>query len=417
MVHTFLNDLPVEQRQELPAVLVDFADKDNLHLSYQLTQDEVEDELKVLLEHAVLLVDHFENVEPYTDYESFAHVKRVLDEQCVRIPALEEDDDPATDNTDDDDDNDDNSGWEPLRLSTRRESRADDAVLEDSVDSAGDEDGQSGDEDCSQEGAVLKDAEDIGSDSLQNPHDDEATYREKNGESYQGYKANWAETCSENDSLRLITHVDLETNNTEDTELLKDCVEELSIKTGLSDILSDAGYSGETTEKKCTDAGVTQHVSAIKGKQVAEEDVSVAEATFDGHQMVACPDGHRPYTQEYTSENDRYWGRMDKDVCASCPHSEECFVEEKQNFYSYGFYGRKLEVARHRAKLTDPGMAEFLNLRAGAESMINEVSQGPRNRTRFTGKIKVKNAAIATAIGTNLNRASEFLESGVESAS
>lgn len=105
---------------------------------------------------------------------------------------------------------------------------------------------------------------------------------------------------------------------------------------------------------------------------------------------------------------------MDKDACATCPHREVCFVEEKQEFYSYGFYGRKLEVARHRAKVTDPEMEEFLNLRAGAESMINEVSQGSRNRTRFTGKIKVKNASIATAIGRNLTRASQFLESGAK---
>lgn len=349
-------------------------------------------------------------MEPYTDSESFAHVQRVLDEQCVRIPALEEDDGPIEDNTDDDDD--DGSGWEPLHSSTQRETSSDDAVPADSVDSADNEDGHSGDEDHSQEGVALKDAEDVGSDSLQNPHDDEATYREKNGESHHGYKANWTETCGEGDSLRVITHVDVETNNTEDTELLERSVEELAIETGLSDLLSDAGYSGETVEAECTDAGVTQHVSAIKGRQVADEGVSVAEATFDNHELVACPQGHRPYEQEYTPENDRYWGRLDKDVCGDCPHREECFVEEKQEFYSYGFYGRKLEVARHRAKLTDPGMEEFLNLRAGAESMINEVSQGSRNRTRFTGKITVKNASIATAMGRNLKRASEFLESG-----
>jgi len=214
------------------------------------------------------------------------------------------------------------------------------------------------------------------------------------------------------DSFRIITHVNIETNNTEDTGLLEDCVRELAIETGLSDLLTDAGYCGEATEEECTDAGVTQHLSAIKGRQVADEDISVADATFDGYEMVACPEGHQPYEQEYRPENDRYWGRLDKDICASCPHSEECFVEEKQEFYSYGFYGRKLEVARHRAKLTDPEMEEFLNLRAGAESMINEVSQGSRDQARFTGKIKVKNAAIATAMGRNLQRASQFSSPG-----
>ena len=54
---------------------------------------------------------------------------------------------------------------------------------------------------------------------------------------------------------------------------------------------------------------------------------------------------------------------------------------------------------------------EFLNLRAGAESLVNEVYHLDGEKTRFTGMIKVKNASIAKAIGTNLKRASRFLES------
>jgi len=102
---------------------------------------------------------------------------------------------------------------------------------------------------------------------------------------------------------------------------------------------------------------------------------------------------------------------MGKEFCEDCPHRENCFVREKQQFYSYGFYERKLALAHRRKRLDNPAEKEFLNLRAGAESLVNEVYYQDGEKARFTGTIKVKNASIAKAIGTNLKRASRFLES------
>jgi len=92
---------------------------------------------------------------------------------------------------------------------------------------------------------------------------------------------------------------------------------------------------------------------------------------------------------------------MGKEFCEDCPHRENCFVREKQQFYSYGFYERKLALAHRRKRLDNPAEKEFLNLRAGAESLVNEVYYQDGEKARFTGTIKVKNASIAKAIGTN----------------
>lgn len=409
VVHTFLNELLEERLQELPAALQAFADRDSLNLSYQLRQGAVEAQLETLVDHAHWLVDRFETEEPYNDFQSFAHLQRVLDEQCYRIPALEADDEEPLE-TDHDDDDDDHHGWEPVRKSTSRQDVSDDdADRTDDSNTSAAEDADPDDADDDQDRVELTDPADIGSDSLQNPHDEEATYRKKNDEHHHGYKSNWAETCGEDNPFRVITDVQVDTNNTEDTEFLDDVVEKLAEETGLADLLTDGGYQGEETERTSGEAGVRQHFSGIKGRRPDPEKVSLAEAWFAGHELVACPQGYTPSVQEYTSENERYWGRMDKAICENCPHKDTCFVDEKQEFYSYGFYARELEVARHRAKLADPEKEEFLNQRAGAESMINEVSQKSGGRTKFTGKIKVKNASIATAIGRNLKRASVFL--------
>jgi len=71
----------------------------------------------------------------------------------------------------------------------------------------------------------------------------DATHRRKGGESFCGYKANVAETCDGENPFRLITTIRVDTNNTDDGDLLAEDVPELSEETGLTDLLVDGGYT------------------------------------------------------------------------------------------------------------------------------------------------------------------------------
>lgn len=259
----------------------------------------------------------------------------------------------------------------------------------------------------------MKDPDEIDSGSLQNPHDDEATYRRKHGEEHYGYKVNLAETCGGENPFRLITTVRVDTNNTNDGDLLEADAEELAMETGLLDLLHDGGYTDEEVEAHCSEFGITQHFTGITGTPPPEGTLSLAEFEWDGHELLACPAGHEPLEQSQSSKG-RISFRMAKDHCEGCEFKESCYVEEKQQFYSYGFWDRKLEIAKRRARLEDPASQAFLNLRAGAESMINEVYHKTGKRTRFTGKPKVTTASVATAIGTNLKRVSRHLNEEAE---
>jgi hypothetical protein len=193
-------------------------------------------------------------------------------------------------------------------------------------------------------------------------------------------------------------------------DLLDEDVTELSTETGLRDLLVDGGYTHKEVEKRCRDQEITQHFSGITGQRPAEEKMSLAAPEWDGTRMVACPAGHEPFDQNHY-ETGRISGKMDKEFCDGCPHRENCFVEEQQQYYSYGFRERRVEVAQRRKRLDDPAEQEFLKLRAGAESLINEMYHKDGEKTKFIGKIKVKNGSIAKAIGRNLKRASRFLKS------
>ena len=405
VVHNFLDDLPDQIVQELPAGLDEFADTENLELSYELEPGEVGSTMETLIEHAVWLIDAFEAEENYAELESFAHLQQVLDEQCYRIPDLEDDHREHDEDEDDDHPGDGESpGWEPLRTFTS-------SGGEPSHEQATDEPAQPDEDGPEHDRVGLKEPDEISSGSIQNPHDVDATHRRKGGESYCGYKANVAETCDAENPFRLITTIRVDTNNTADGDLLAEDVPELPEETGLTDLLVDGGYMHKEVEACCGDHGITQHFTGLTGQPPPAEKLSLAEAEWDEHRMVACPAGHEPFEQRYMPESGRISGRMGKEFCEGCPHKETCFVKEKEEFYSYGFYERKLALAHRRKRLDDPAEKEFLNLRAGAESLVNEVYHQDGEKTRFTGTIKVKNASIAKAIGTNLKRASRFLES------
>ncbi|GEM_PF-235435 len=382
VLHNFLNDLPDHELGKIPDEISKFKDDENLNLAYRLKKKETEEKLKKIAEYTAQIKDRFENDERYNEFKSFEHVRRVLDEQCFRIPELEDEEDNK------EEENDEKNMWEPAKKRNR----------------SSDEKEENHDNEKQKKNVKLKDPENVSSGSLQNPHDDEATYRKKNDEKHQGYKANWCETCSDENSFQIITEVDLATNNTEDADMLEDSVEELSNQTDLNDLLNDAGYSGDDVEDKCKNNDVTQHFSGIKGPSVDKDRFPLGEAVFDGHKMIECAEGNQPYRQEYYSNNDRYWGRFEKEICEKCELKDQCFVVERNEFYSYGFYHRKRLVAERRYK-QKKAEKKLLQLRAGAESMINEAYHKTGKRTRFTGKIKVKNENIAKGIGVNINRA------------
>lgn len=71
---------------------------------------------------------------------------------------------------------------------------------------------------------MLKENKEIRADSLQSPFDEDAAYRDKNGQQVQGYSANLTETCNE-DGLNLITDVKVEDAGIADNNFVEESIE------------------------------------------------------------------------------------------------------------------------------------------------------------------------------------------------
>ncbi|MCB8952715.1 MAG: hypothetical protein H6650_11935 [Ardenticatenales bacterium] len=112
----------------------------------------------------------------------------------------------------------------------------------------------------------LRPAAEVAADSLQSPHDPEATYREKNGERYRGYVSNIGETCDPDNPVQLITSVQTASNDSDDGQLLAQSLTEQAERGHqIEKVTVDGSYAGPTSEAICDEHGVELHPLRIRG--------------------------------------------------------------------------------------------------------------------------------------------------------
>jgi len=414
VLHNFVRDLPKEERETLPEHIGAFHSDKKLNLSYKLKGKDVAAKLKELAEAILLLKTKYYHT-PYRSLQSYSHLRRVLEEQCAIITEIQDEESVPPKEEDDDDDD---RAWYPIKKLglqsdddryDAEEGKLDTDTEEKSEETREDDTPQNNAEDDEYDGTGVpeikcKSGADVPSDALQNPHDDEATYRRKRGEEHVGYKMSVSETCDPSNPFQVITSVDLYKNNTEDAELLRHNISDLAFATAVEDILLDGGFSDEEVESLLDSLDISLHYSGIRGVQVSDEKITVGMAFFDGHNMICCPCGYQPYEQSYSETNQRYYGRMAKSICDNCPMHANCFIDERQQYYSYGFYQRELIVNRRREKLKDKEYRKYVQRRAGIESTINQMTCRSGKGTRYCGVNRVKQSQILQGIGCNLKR-------------
>ena len=117
-----------------------------------------------------------------------------------------------------------------------------------------------------EEKIVVKKGAELKGSNLQSPDDTSATYRKKNGEGAKGYVANITETCDPENDLQLITTTNLESNTTDDQKLMADDLDNLEMRTGIEEIVTDAGYIGPTGSEAIEKHGIKHSVTALRGR-------------------------------------------------------------------------------------------------------------------------------------------------------
>ena len=251
--------------------------------------------------------------------------------------------------------------------------------------------------------------------SLQAPDDPEATFHRKRDERYRGYAAHVTETCNPDNNLQLIVDVNTEPNATDDAQMLIATLPGLVQRTEVNEIYTDGGYNSTTVDPVLRENSVQHIQTALRGASPKAGHVSVyncdieTDATGTPVRLV-CPYGQLIPVVPGQKE-DRFIGRVDPAICATCPFLPKCRARPKGFGKKPVFYfdQREEEVALKRQAIESrpPGQG---NLRAAVESTIRSIKNPFRHgKVLVRGKFSVGSQVLGSALMVNLRRIHRYL--------
>jgi hypothetical protein len=257
---------------------------------------------------------------------------------------------------------------------------------------------------------VIKQPKQIGSDSLQNPSDPDATYSAHKGQGYQVQIMETFTRCEDEEekaqTLNLITHVAVEKACEHDSNALMPAIEDTQNRDlGPKAVLADTHYGSDDNDQAAKAEQVELVAPTFKGDK--NDSIDLSSFSFDdAGRATGCPTGHRPVKVRYKKKTKRYSACFDLNHCQACPHVEQCPVQAgKKNYYlRYSDKDHRLAVRRARE-----GSEEFIDTfrwRAGVEATISQYDRltGVK-RLRVRGFKAVRYCATLKAAGLNILRA------------
>ena len=274
-----------------------------------------------------------------------------------------------------------------------------------------------------EDGSVrLRPGEDVSADSLQSPHDRDATYRVKGGVPYRGgYVVNVSETADPENPVQLITDVQLEPNHTDDATLMEQSLDQQAEREiEVARVTTDGGYTGPQGEAACEKHEVELRATRMRGGRSAADKWGWEEYTWDvdddGTPVgVTCPQGCQADLLPGRSEG-RFIARFDPACCEGCPFfNERCRVEDRPRVGpTLYMQARTVEVARQRQNLHP----EDTSIRVLAESTVRSLKRAfPNSKLPVRGLIRSRMMIYPAAVMVNLRRLHRYFAEKAQATS
>jgi hypothetical protein len=322
------------------------------------------------------LVDRFRKDRVGSKLESFALLKRLLDEQCQMV-------------------------------TERQKPKEDDADA--------------------REGAVpvtVMEAREVGSDSMQSPHDPDVTYNAHKGK---GCEVQVAETTGNGDKPEIITYADVTRSCESDEKATVPVVDDLAEREIQPDeLVADTNY-GSTANVIELERRGTELVTPVAGPHVAEdadaddEDTKGADAqqidkgAFDvdvkGERPARCPAGCDAVAETVEAGTGKARLTFAARDCESCPLADRCPARRKKD----GTRVLKTTLhdsvlARRRRYQQTEAFRERYAIRAGVEGTNSELKRAHGlGRLRVRGAKRVRFAVRLKALACNVKRMVGYL--------
>lgn len=369
--------------------------KDELSLDYlqdnfDLTEKDKEKtrgRIKEMAKDLYLLKSSFEHNHQVRHYETFKTLVQVFDQQCV-IKTEEESIPPSGD--------DSTSVKETIEV-------ADDTVP------------------TEPEIEIREKPE--GDKIISSPHNTDAAYVRKRNQTVVGHKGFATETCDPDNDVQFVTDVNLERATHADAKEIS-AIEQRLEDNGLKPekLYGDAGFVNgesilESSERGIDLAGPSSgrsqsfegFVDADRPLDIADFQVSVDDESGE-LSVVSCPEGQEATDQQRSEKTGKILVHFKSDICRSCASSERCPVKIGVNLTTLNVdEAQYAGAARHHEYMGNVEYRKECGIRAGAESLMNEIANAHDGRqSRHRNEKGSRLQLVFAGISCNIKRFIRF---------
>lgn len=228
------------------------------------------------------------------------------------------------------------------------------------------------------EGVVIAvEAKQISSDSLQNPSDPDATYRNKGGKGHVGLAVNLVEVRDPSKKVGLILSHDVQKNTVSDAAFGEAFMKNDSLANQIESLSVDGAYYRQSTMESAKEKKVEFNLSNMTGRKANKEILSVTQFERNEQKIiVSCPAGHEPARATYDAKKKLFTAKFNKDVCTVCPLKEQCPMKEQEKYNNVRFTEAKLQSDTIRSSMNTERHQELSRFRAGIEGVVSALRRG-----------------------------------------
>ena len=260
---------------------------------------------------------------------------------------------------------------------------------------------------------------------ISTPHNTDAAYTRKRNQKVVGHKGFVTETCDPDNPVQFITDVNLEIATHADAKEILPIEQRLEVNDLKPEILyGDAGFvngvsildsSARDIDLAGPSSGRSQSfegfVDVDRPLDIADFQVSIDDENGDLTVMF-CPANQEPIDQRRSQKTGKILVHFSSDSCKSCIYRERCPIK-------IGVHKATLNVdeaqyagaARHHKYMGNTEYRKECGIRAGAESLVNEIANAHDGRqSRHRNENGSRLQLILAGISCNVKRFVRFTQ-------
>lgn len=265
----------------------------------------------------------------------------------------------------------------------------------------------------------------VGEKIISSPHNTDAEYTRKRDQKVVGHKGFLTETCDPDNPVQFVTDTNLEKATHSDSEeipKIEGRLEDNNLKP--EELYSDAGFVNGKSILEAENKGIKLEGPSSGRSQSIEKfgaedrplDVADFKVKIEDESkelvVVLCPNKQEPIDQARSQKTSKLLVHFEAEKCKECPLNNRCPVKIGARISTLTIDEEQYAGAeRHHKYMSDPDYRKKCSIRAGAESLVNEVanSHGARkSRHRTEGRSRLQ--LILASIACNVKRYLKHME-------